>query len=407
MTKTIDKRGCACGDTESGNASAFLAVRYHFGMLLGADDFDTAKAYHRDKLRLHNAWLHGEGVVWGFGVELEASGQLRVRPGLALDALGRELHLDADACLKVTEWFADRRKRFPDDDNWFRQEGPAIRFDAHIVICFKSCLTRQVPALAEPCEGSGTATEYSRIFETVEILLKPGLAPAPRARPYRRLRLFFGLDVPPPEDVATVESDQEVAAAPKTLASFRRFAAFDEIDLQPLDDDCVCLTLAELQGVQLATGENGLSYQGLDEVDVTVRPSHVATSTIQELLVGSLDVVGSPLVIPGSAKLNVAGNEFMFQTTAALDPASVTPAAFSVTFLTPAPGGWQTATIGEAVFDAVTNIVTLKLDTTRPLPQNDQVVRFVATASSPAPLLGDNAVPFNNSRDFVYMQKWS
>ena len=41
----------------------FLALRARFGMLLGEDDFLTLMGNGRGKLMLHNAWLHGSGVV--------------------------------------------------------------------------------------------------------------------------------------------------------------------------------------------------------------------------------------------------------------------------------------------------------------------------------------------------------
>src|SRR5215211_7415462 len=85
----------------------FTGLRFHFGMLLGVDDFESEQAYHRGKMRLHNGWLHGEGVVWGLLVDAplvegggaDLKGELRVRPGLALDAAGRELYLAATACV--------------------------------------------------------------------------------------------------------------------------------------------------------------------------------------------------------------------------------------------------------------------------------------------------------------------
>src|ERR1051325_8798065 len=91
--------------------SPFYSLSYHFGMLLGEEDFKTEQAYHRAKMRLHNAWLHREGVVWGFDVQLDTKvGEIRVTKGLALDAAGHELHLEGDACVNVGQWFAAHRK---------------------------------------------------------------------------------------------------------------------------------------------------------------------------------------------------------------------------------------------------------------------------------------------------------
>src|SRR5262245_19461753 len=124
MTHSSHSNGCTCTCDTEPVGSPFLSVRYHFGMLLGKDDFDTEKNSHRGKMWLHNQWLHGAGVVWGFGVLMPRKdrayqGEIRVRPGLALDALGRELHLDADACLNVASWFTDRRKKSPEETGWF------------------------------------------------------------------------------------------------------------------------------------------------------------------------------------------------------------------------------------------------------------------------------------------------
>src|SRR5207253_1179931 len=83
--------------------------RYHFGMLLGVADFETEYAYHRGKMRLHNGWLHGSGIVWGLDVELvDDKREIAVDPGLALDPAGRELHLDVRCCMDIAAWFDDR-----------------------------------------------------------------------------------------------------------------------------------------------------------------------------------------------------------------------------------------------------------------------------------------------------------
>ena len=67
-------------------ANPYTALQFHFGMLLGVDDLEVSQAYPRGKMRLHNSWLHREGVVWGFNVRLNERNELAVSPGLALDA---------------------------------------------------------------------------------------------------------------------------------------------------------------------------------------------------------------------------------------------------------------------------------------------------------------------------------
>jgi hypothetical protein len=143
----------------------FRSLLVHFGMLLGVDDFLTLDAYHRGKMWLHNAWLHREGAIWGLRVTRDLErGEIRVLRGLGLDSMGRELYLGQDACLNVSQWYQEHKEEFPDQPA--AAEG-GVTFDAHVVIQFKSCVARQVPALVEPCEGSGTTTAYSRVQETV------------------------------------------------------------------------------------------------------------------------------------------------------------------------------------------------------------------------------------------------
>ena len=107
MASTPDPAACI----SSTAVNPFYALRYQFGMLLGVDDFETEQAYHRGKTRLHNAWLHRQGVVWGLDVQLDTTrNEINVTPGLALDAAGRELLLDAAACVDVTKWYDAHNK---------------------------------------------------------------------------------------------------------------------------------------------------------------------------------------------------------------------------------------------------------------------------------------------------------
>jgi len=294
-------------------ANPFYGLRFHFGMLLGVDDFETEQALHRGKMRLHNAWLHRDGVVWGLGVESDlARGELRVHAGLALDAAGRELHLDADACLNVGAWWAVHASDPLVAAAATRTSAAGVTpevwtLDTHVVARFRACLARQVPALADPCAGAQTDTAYSRVVETVELLLRPGLAPA-RTYPYHRLRLLFALEPSDgsPADLEVVAARDAVLARPAEeqpaayLEAFRRFAAADVTDMAPPagadgaprilfpeGDDCV-VVLANVPGIVVEQRADGWVMTACGTVDNGVRPSHVATATIQELLCGPL-----------------------------------------------------------------------------------------------------------------------
>jgi hypothetical protein len=443
MANTPDMASCLTQSADSGELlplSPFSALHYHFGMLLGVDDFETEQAYHRAKMRLHNAWLHRAGVVWGFDVRQDLTrGEVRVLPGLALDAAGHELHLEGDACVNVGQWFEAHKQ---DEGFVFSEAGNTISFDAHVVIRFKACLTRQVPALLEPCDGGSTSTAYSRVFETIEILLRPGLAPS-QAAPYHRLRVLFGIEAPIVDNGAVIPADQQVldernrifalareAQAAAYVQAFHRFAALDGIDLQPAtsDDggrqllfptvDDAPVVLANITGVTLEKRDVGLTLTA-GTVDTSVRPSHVATSTVQDLLSGLLAQGGTasattvgPRVDPSSVQFDEVAKTVTLQVDSDLHAASVTSAAFSVTWFDSA--GWHGITIDNAQWDGATKTVTLTL---HDAPAGD-VVRLIARGAGETPLLGTNLAPLAgsvsdpltagpNGNDFVYMHKRS
>ena len=446
-------------------ASPFYAPRYHFGMLLGVDDFESEQAYHRGKMRLHNGWLHGEGVVWGLLVDAppaegggaDLKGELRVQPGLALDAAGRELYLAATACVSVPAWYELHK-----DDPELKavvttDEAGNVTFDAHVVARFRACLSRQVPAISEPCVGSGGDTAFSRAQETAELLLLPGLSPA-RAYPYHRLRLLFSLEDPAlEEDDATVTpGDQEVIDARTAilalpavqqpaayLGAFRRFAALDEMDrepattdddrtlLFPADDDTV-VVLADVRGISLAPNATE-SFDLVDlEVDNVVRPSHVATSTIQELLCGPLFALGAgggeggeaepevpapvdaggPRIDPTSVKLE--GEAVTFTSDKPLSKASVAREGLSISAYDNRDGWREVEIARDPILDRSGRRVRVELSA----PFGGNLVRIIARGTGPSPLLGTSLIPLagaaggppggaNDGHDFVLMLKRS
>lgn len=459
-------------------SNPFYMPRYHFGMLLGVDDFETEQAYHRGKMRLHNAWLHGEGVVWGFRVDAPPReggpglrGELRVLPGFALDAAGRELHLDATACVSVAAWYEARRDD-PDHREYFETaENGTVTFAGYVSACFRACLTRPVPAISEPCAGATGDTAYSRAHETVELRLVPGPLPE-RAYPYPRLRLLFGLTGPRldrrgdplPEDREIVQERERIrtldedARPPEWLAVFRRLAALDEMDLGPAETpevggatlfpapDDTCVVLARV-AITLRARDGGFELASA-EVDNTVRPTHVATSTIQELLRGPVPVpaspepgseeeeaggggggigelapppsappatgaadAGGPRIDPASVRLE--GEAVTFTATHRLSRASVQARAFSVSSYDNRDG-WHNLEIRNASVDGTGKRVRLDLYT----GFGGNRVRIIARGTGSTPLLGSSGVPLagavggppgsaHDGNDFVLMLKRS
>ena len=255
-----DPTDTACSATVPLPANPYLALHPHYGMLLGVADFEAEQAYHRGKQRLHNAWAHGWGVLWGLGVSVDtAKGEVAVAAGLALDGRGRELHNDLAQCVNVARWFAAHR----DDAGFeFDDSDGVITFDAHVRIRHHACLTAPVPALADSCSNDAGGIGYSRVYETVQIELVPGPAPA-RTHRHHLLRVLAGLDEAGVDDEGNTWPDDQAAlfpaAGPLTLA------------------------LAELHGVTLTPGADGAFTLAVSAIDNRVRSVLLPTASLQVL----------------------------------------------------------------------------------------------------------------------------
>jgi hypothetical protein len=425
---TSDTSPCGGATATDGDsllpANPYTALQFHFGMLLGVDDLEVSQAYPRGKIRLHNSWLHREGVVWGFNVRLNDRNELAVAPGLALDAAGHELHLDREACVDLGKWYGKNK-----DDPAFTftpAESGGVTFDVHVVARFRACLSRQVPAISAPCADGESDTAYSRAIETVELLLRPGKAPTKDLH-YHRLRILFSLEPDDttkyPEasqaraDVLALALEQQPAAY---LTAFRRLAALDEIDLLPqqaatgvsasiFPEDPTEVVLADVTGVFVTPGANGDFAIGtpLPTIDVTVRPSHVATATIQELLCGPLfgaaasggdggggegggstDPAGSGNTIrrtgPVVVDAKLLTRSIQFTVDRPLADGTLDPAAFSVTEYTDADG-WSTLDV-KKISVLTSGAVSVEL---KDAPAG-KLVRFIARGTGPTPLLAKN-----------------
>ncbi|MGW0094871.1 hypothetical protein ACWDWS_38720 [Streptomyces sp. NPDC003328] len=271
----------------------FTSLAAHFGMLLGVADLEAVVGHSWAKMRLHNAWLHGGGVVWGFGISVDGpSREVRVTPGLALDELGRELYLPVLSCLDLAKWFDEQKEKA--ETRQILDGG----VDAHVVARFRACLARPVPALTSSCDGAGAETAYSRLRETAELFLVPGRST--RAGHYLRLRRLFGLPgtgVAETDNAISQEVDPlraTVTDAPEWLDAVRLCAARDSVDRRPagLDDgDGSALmpgsgdadvVLGDLNGLRLVTVE-GTTTADVGKIDIATRTSHVDTATLLEL----------------------------------------------------------------------------------------------------------------------------
>jgi hypothetical protein len=314
---SIPTVGCGCGGTASieprcGGTlpdSPDCANNYHFGMLLGVDDFRADQGFHLGHHRRHQRALHGYGVVYGYGVSFDAKGgQLRVEPGFALDAQGRDLFLGAAQCLSLAAWWDKHH-----GDDFFAGGNPDdATFDADVLLCYRTCLSRPVPAIADPCAGTSADIAYSRICESVQLTLAPRTAgdtdpdAAAATPPYHALRVLLGMADATDDDkwiaqrqadIAALPADQRASATASLWRSVVARAAAATADplepppwLPPMQapddsgaDTSGCLVIARLTGVHV--------YQEVDtwmsavaSIDIDGRMTLVPTQLLQDVL---------------------------------------------------------------------------------------------------------------------------
>lgn len=88
VQKTRSAGSACCDDPDCGSG---LRNRYFLGKQLSPHSFEAEQRHLLERRRLLNRAIHGWGVVYGFELEKTSSAALRIKPGLALDATGREL----------------------------------------------------------------------------------------------------------------------------------------------------------------------------------------------------------------------------------------------------------------------------------------------------------------------------
>lgn len=418
----LDPQGCSAGcscqggsETRCGTSlpdSPDCAINYHFGMLLGVDDFRTEQGFHVGRLRRHQRALHGYGVVYGYAVTFDAiHAELKVGAGYAVDAHGRDLALEATQCVGLPAWWLKHR-----DDDEFADVGNQdnATFNADVVLCYSTCLSRPVPAIADACSNTTSDIAYSRICESVQLKLvprrndgaRPPVAPVDN---YHLLRVLLGLEA------ATAASDdqwlvaQQAAIAAKPFAE--RQAAMDvlwqaviaraaaaspgPIDAEndathTLTDDC--LVLAHLTDIHIfkdnSDPKNEVWKATIAAISIddrpTLLPTHVLQNAIEPVTPAPAPSPAGPMLMSASR----VGNAVTLVFDKSLAEASIKPAALPI-YQFKNDSGWEPLSYSTPVYDNATFTVTLTLDTA---PSGVRT-RITVIGTGSTPLLGADFLP--------------
>lgn len=403
----LDTRAdCSCDDTATSRCDARLpdnpacAIHYHFGMLLGVDDFRTEQGFHVGRLRRHQRFLHGAGVVHGYAVAFDpALAEVRVGAGYAIDPHGRDLDMPADQCLGLPAWWLKHRD---DDDFADVPDRDNVRFDADVQLCHTGCLSRPVPAIADLCAGGSADIAYSRICESVQLnlVVRRGETAVNRSPGYHLLRVLLGLEAPLEDDaedawllaeLAALDALPDATRPAARAALWQHAVARAAAALDPGEVQDGCLTIAHLRGIHIFLDHTDPAQDvwraTVDAIAINDRATLLPTSVLQ-------DAWQSWTRTPASAGPRVqTASRVDTAITLAFDqplaPASVTAAAFTVTAFDAGAGWTMLAFADPPGYDDSTRTVSLTLGAAPAATR----IRITVHGSGATPLLGADFVP--------------
>lgn len=151
-------------------------VRYFPRQLITADDMRAEQGYFVDKMRRHNRFLHGWGVVCGFDVvasgQKDPAWQVTVCPGFLVTPQGDDVHLCDPVTLDLVKgaampepccepWPCPPRGQMPGGGDRMRVVFIAVRYT--------ECQSRPVRVHPAGCGCGDAACEYSRLRESFEL----------------------------------------------------------------------------------------------------------------------------------------------------------------------------------------------------------------------------------------------
>jgi hypothetical protein len=206
-----------------------------------------------------------------------ALGQLRVRPGFALDQRGRAIAIGKDQCLDLVTFVEQNRLTLP----MLAKVDTGVDLD--LVVRAGACLERPVQAIAPECNGSDEDIAWSRLTEKAELALVAVTNDAPPADPLGTLiaAIEAGSYAPAAGDVEGTAIAALVAAAklpgadPALGACIARQALLvaslscPDPWPEPRAEECHVL-LARLKGLRRVSGPAGLTVT-ITGIDTALR----------------------------------------------------------------------------------------------------------------------------------------
>jgi hypothetical protein len=158
----------ACAETE---LESLERVNYFPRQLLTVDDMETERDYFLQKLRRHNRFLHGFGVVCGLAVTPSPTEELpwrvQVAEGYALDPQGNEIYVSDPVFVDLARC-GPGASTDPCEPGRLRNPRQGTGTRIFLAIAYDECFAKPVRAVTAGCSCEQDC-EYSRIRDSFRI----------------------------------------------------------------------------------------------------------------------------------------------------------------------------------------------------------------------------------------------
>jgi hypothetical protein len=239
---------------EHGQNGTAERMRYFPRQLISADDLNQEQAYHRAKLREHNRFLHGWGVVCGCDVqaapEKKRPWRVRVCPGYIITPQGESIWIRSEVYFDLANCFLQSK----DPCAFARPCPPITRREltenvTYLAIRYSECTARPVRVAPTGCSCDEAECEYSRIVDAYELCCLSRVPETHAASPYECRELFEGNSIVPCPDCP---EDPWVVIARIELPDLST-AEIDSPDIDPFANRRVLYSTAALQEMGLCS----------------------------------------------------------------------------------------------------------------------------------------------------------
>ncbi len=161
-------------------------LHYATGVLLGAEDFQAEQDYHRSRLARALTYAMGYGTLAGLEVKHEPAQEsdtdgsthderLLIKPGMAIDRLGRLIEVTSTRCLKLVDWYRDQpidalRQAWHASGTFWSDSPSGVAAD--LFIRFVVCKRGKTPAFASSAFDTFDSVTAARLRDGFELKLE-------------------------------------------------------------------------------------------------------------------------------------------------------------------------------------------------------------------------------------------